>query len=617
VTRVETLHITDKPNLVVLGPLDMEVAWRGAHAEDSISLPKQCFENFDEVINQYYQLLSKLDEIVDNFLMTCPFDNDWKQRFLDNWTCGLIHESSWLKSTWFFDLVKFLALKTLLVQVRPKRVKIEISDLRIQNAIHAECQRINIDCMSVTDKEFSPSRAKYTHHLARRYVFMLWTVLLFCMSRLLGGPSRNEMNGDENLLISYFEGKNEVNWNRHSRYFGPLGDVLGIDFELRRIIKHVTGTPLSPGLRELRAYRKLRTEFQDSQEPIPLWQYTDGALLRGTLKRASNAEISFSLWKKLSNSILEAEPSVLILIEDSLLDSIVGAQSARTKQFMLLHEKLLDKCPKLQKLVFPFEGQDWERSLNRCLSNRKSFGPVKIYGFAHTFLKTWDLRGLTFFKFTDENFCLIVGNKSDQAIYDAWPYKVKNLVVAEPLRYMGLLPKNSSNRRNLDEVVIVESINSVQSRDVIKSFVGEVDRAGVNVNVRIRKYPGKLRREVPSFLFIKEGQLARSANQSTAAVGWAICCPGTSVTDYVIQGIPTIAVTGLNYLDMTPQLFQSSVIVVRDGVEAAEAMLNAHVQPNVATVLSNLEMNADLNCWRRILRDESNVNQKPRQMEIS
>lgn len=551
-----TIQVTDAQDTHLKSKLGSLIITFSRSSKNGVfCLSSYCDDNYEFLCDRFVEMMKRCDSNFKKQLNFNERDTLTANNLSEKWAGSIVCEASWMKSSNFFNAIKVVALQVVFVELRPSYVEVKIEDKTLRASVVALCQDLGIPCSS-SNNDCRISSKTYLLHFVRGILELVKTLILFTFACLVGRGQRPNRFDKEVLFVSYNEIDNETNWSQESRYFSSLGsEICGVQ-GFDRILKHVTGTPFTPSPSELISTNRVLRHMRIEDRPTPIWSFVNLEMIVESSRRYFFGILS----RKNLTSMLDATFSgcrpIRFLMTHDFVESFIGAQALRYTQFMSLHSKVAIVAKNMSVLLFPFEGQDWERSLVDCFSRPSDSSLKGIIAFPHTVLKAWDLRGVRFFSKSDSRLHIAVQSFAEESFYTKCGVSRSKMLRVEPLRYIKLLGRASPERSNY--VLYVASIDWKLSRKLWRRISKEVRKNHCHVNLRIKMHPSRsnkriwISRNFPSIELNKIGD-----NHLLPAV--AICSPGTSVTDFLIQGATTIALLDEKMLDMTPMDFRSCV----------------------------------------------------------
>lgn len=203
-------------------------------------------------------------------------------------------------------------------------------------------------------------------------------------------------------------------------------------------------------------------------------------------------------FKDVSKSLKANAGDLWPLIQHPWEESILGPLAIDTLLNLNLFEKIFKCLPKQKMLLFLCENQPWERAL---LHAWKAAGHGKTIGFAHSFLRFWDLRYFQCKKVFSDNspdklprpdLLAVNGPLAKDELLRAG-HPSNEILQVEALRYLDLLKKRKSknlkNKKNNLKVLLLGDYNNERNNILNNLVIEALEKSNKAFTCTVKPHP--------------------------------------------------------------------------------------------------------------------------------
>ena len=411
---------------------------------------------------------------------------------------SLLTEKSHYKSARIKDCLKFLVLEEIILEKKPSKIIVLLSDKIIVKSIKELSKKLNIEIEikkidivkkdQVNSKNIfsniyfkSPNIIKSIIYLIR-YSFNNWT-----FKKAL----RPKWETNKNILFfSYLFhlDKDSFKDNKfNSSQWGPLTNLLNELSIKSNWMHHYIPNPVIPNRKSAISFiNNLNKEFNNTQSHQIISSYIN---IKTILKVVANYTMiilkipSLYKFKKLF-IVKNSSINFWFLLKDDFINSILGPKLIENLFWIEHFDNALSKIPYQEKGIYLQENQSWEKAL---ISAWKKYNHGKIYGLNNGFVRYWDLRFFDDLNTVKDNsdFKIPLPDRiilTDQISWDYYlnsGYEVNKLIKAETLRYFSVLSKNLEKKH---ELKADQKIKGLILGDIIFDSTNEMIKNLENIN---------------------------------------------------------------------------------------------------------------------------------------
>jgi len=518
--------------------------WNGEYSEKGlISIPEYVEKNDYRLRKKY---LDHIDKIEKKFSEGKKVMHPLKYKKHSLWWMSTLIEKNMIKSPFISDSIKMLALEEIIESVKPKKLEIFISDIKIINSLKHLTTRLNIKIIiNKNYPNYSPS-----YDFKKTIPFFLRGIIFYFKSIILHFSYKKQKltfhKDDQQIFIfSHFTNFNlpkDLNSSIKSNYWGVLPSFLnsqGIKMNfLNHFHKSKTSKSLKEGSKIINRINKNSLNHGETHYLLP------SLISIKTLIRIFFYFINAQFKRKKINpnsSFFTPDNSNVTLfyfLESDWKNSFFGPVLIENLLYIETIESYLKNLPPQKLGLYLQENNGWERAF---IYTWKKYQNAPLIGIAHTVIRYWDLR---YFQnptiFSDlpiSNFTAVNGPISKNILLEAGFDKTKILEV-EALRYLKSSDSQVQNlrKKNSQKKIIVFGDIDIQSTKVMLESLNfcinyiSKNRSTINFKYAFKPHPVNeielddiglntvevVRREIKDV--IKNYDIAISVDTTTAGV---------------------------------------------------------------------------------------------------
>ena len=495
--NINPLYIIESNSVESIDNKSCVCIWNGHEKNDKyISISSRLEDNSDKIKKKYIKFIHDLgEEKIDNKNLKSHLKI--KENY-NLWWMSLLTEKSHYKSARIKDCLKFLVLEEIILEKKPSKIIVLLSDKIIVKSIKELSKKLNIEIEikkidivkkdQVNSKNIfsniyfkSPNIIKSIIYLIR-YSFNNWT-----FKKAL----RPKWETNKNILFfSYLFhlDKDSFKDNKfNSSQWGPLTNLLNELSIKSNWMHHYIPNPVIPNRKSAISFiNNLNKEFNNTQSHQIISSYIN---IKTILKVVANYTMiilkipSLYKFKKLF-IVKNSSINFWFLLKDDFINSILGPKLIENLFWIEHFDNALSKIPYQEKGIYLQENQSWEKAL---ISAWKKYNHGKIYGLNNGFVRYWDLRFFDDLNTVKDNsdFKIPLPDRiilTDQISWDYYlnsGYEVNKLIKAETLRYFSVLSKNLEKKH---ELKADQKIKGLILGDIIFDSTNEMIKNLENIN---------------------------------------------------------------------------------------------------------------------------------------
>ena len=495
--NINPLYIIESNSVESIDNKSCVCIWNGHEKNDKyISISSRLEDNSDKIKKKYIKFIHDLgEEKIDNKNLKSHLKI--KENY-NLWWMSLLTEKSHYKSARIKDCLKFLVLEEIILEKKPSKIIVLLSDKIIIRSIKELSKKLNIEIEikkidivkkdQVNSKNIfsniyfkSPNIIKSIIYLIR-YSFNNWT-----FKKAL----RPKWETNKNILFfSYLFhlDKDSFKDNKfNSSQWGPLTNLLNELSIKSNWMHHYIPNPVIPNRKSAISFiNNLNKEFNNTQSHQIISSYIN---IKTILKVVANYTMiilkipSLYKFKKLF-IVKNSSINFWFLLKDDFINSILGPKLIENLFWIEHFDNALSKIPYQEKGIYLQENQSWEKAL---ISAWKKYNHGKIYGLNNGFVRYWDLRFFDDLNTVKDNsdFKIPLPDRiilTDQISWDYYlnsGYEVNKLIKAETLRYFSVLSKNLEKKH---ELKADQKIKGLILGDIIFDSTNEMIKNLENIN---------------------------------------------------------------------------------------------------------------------------------------
>ncbi len=495
--NINPLYIIESNSVESIDNKSCVYIWNGHEKNEKyISISNRLEDNSDKIKKKYIKFIHDLgEEKIDNKNLKSHLKI--KENY-NLWWMSLLTEKSHYKSPRIKDCLKFLVLEEIILEKKPSKIIVLLSDKIIIRSIKELSKKLNIEIEikkidivkkdQVNSKNIfsniyfkSPNIIKSIIYLIR-YSFNNWT-----FKKAL----KPKWETNKNILFfSYLFhlDKDSFKDNKfNTSQWGPLTNLLNELSIKSNWMHHYIPNPVIPNRKSAISFiNNLNKEFNNTQSHQIISSYIN---IKTILKVVANyAKIILKIpslfkFKKLF-IVKNSSINFWFFLKDDFINSILGPKLIENLFWIEHFDNALSKIPYQEKGIYLQENQSWEKAL---ISAWKKYNHGKIYGLNNGFVRYWDLRFFDDSNTVKDNsdFKIPLPDRiilTDQISWDYYlnsGYEVNKLIKAETLRYFSVLSKNLEKKH---ELKADQKIKGLILGDIIFDSTNEMIKNLENIN---------------------------------------------------------------------------------------------------------------------------------------
>lgn len=284
-----------------------------------------------------------------------------------------------------------------------------------------------------------------------------------------------------------------------------------------------------------------------------------------------------------------------------ITESFYGTVSARTALYTELFTRALHAAREAKVVVYPFEGQGWETTLEQAATRRG----VATLPYLHTVMKPWDLRAHTALRECATAGVWVHGphDEAELVRHDVALHRVEAL----RYQYLGTARKPSFTRaegghqRVGQRILVTLGADCERSQAEMIAFCEAAQRLQPTWMLHVRLHPQCSAAQVPvgNGITTSRGSLSDDLALCTSA----FLCGTAAPLDSYLFGLPTVALRMSDGFDMNPLEQDERFAYVNTADEAVQWLATAWqttgVKPDVATFF---DLASELPKWHSFVR---------------
>ena len=373
------------------------------------------------------------------------------------------------------------------------------------------------------------------------------------------------------------------------RYFGELPEMLASNSVAYSVLLLPTESrPVSRRARRRAIGHRVTTAVVLSSFALPgaLWSaFCNWRALQRRLPRPTQF---------ISRSLAPKVQALTNVMSRCVNESFYGTIAARTSLYTELFSRALQTAQDAQLVVYPFEGQGWETTLEQAA---KACG-VATLPYLHTVMKPWDLRAHTALRECPPRGIWVHGSHDEAEL--SRHGTALHRVEALRYQYLGNARATSEPARAGHQVLVILGADCERSRAEMHSFCEAVRRLQPSWQLRVRLHPQcsiDLISQVNADL-LSSGSLSDDLEQCSAS----FLCGTAAPLDSYLFGLPTVALQSSDGFNMNP-LEADDRFAYADSVDHAvqwltDALGLRGVKPDIAKFF---DIAVGLPRWNRLI----------------
>ena len=432
------------------------------------------------------------------------------------------------------------------------------------------------------------SRTGFVASVARCKAMGYW-LLNLAQSSLRQSP---RMSGAI-ILVVYMTAGHSLSDARKlaTRYYGSLPDVLernGISFSVLLL-----ASESRPAVRVSR--KGNRPARRRSPEAVEVADFATPRVLLSALRDWFTLQAKLPRLRRMLSLIVTTRARDLVTVmAPTLVESFFGTVSMRSALYVELFDKALQQAEAPRVVLYPFEGQGWESSLEQACMRRG----VRTLPYLHTMMKPWDLRAHTALRECPPREILVHGRHD---IEELTRHSVL-LTPVEALRYEYL---NSVSPKSLGvpdsgRILVILGADCERSHSQMTSFCAAVQHRYSTWQLRVRQHP-----QCDGTKVTEISEIAWSSGSLHDDLAWctgAFLCGTAAPLDSYLFGVPTVVLADPRGFDVSPLENDDSFYLAPTVEDAMHWLDNAQRlplrQPEVGRFFN---LTPDLPKWKGVL----------------
>ena len=366
------------------------------------------------------------------------------------------------------------------------------------------------------------------------------------------------------------------------RYFGDLPEVLSSQsLSYSVLLLPTESRPVSHrSRRNPRSHQSVVTNaavISSFAQPGALWRaFRNWRLLQRVLPRL------VQLIKRPSQSSTQVFANVMTRC---ITESFYGTIAARTALYSELFTRALHAAREAKVVVYPFEGQGWESTLEQAAARRG----IATLPYLHTVMKPWDLRAHAALRECAPAGVWVHGphDEAELVRHGVTLHRVEAL----RYQYLGATRRQNFSRvegelqRVGQQILVTLGADCERSQAEMIAFCEATQRLQPTWKLHVRLHPQCLTAQVPvaDSITTSRGSLSDDLAQCTSA----FLCGTAAPLDSYLFGLPTVALRMSDGFGMNPLEADERFAYVDTADEAvrwlATALQSTGAKPEIAT----------------------------------
>jgi len=501
------------------------------------------------------------------------------------------------------ELVKVVALRSVLVEQRFDRVIYTGRTKTVSRVVSVLCEEIGVDFVQGRFQSFSRLRLHRFLGAAflARYLITRW-------------PLRDkETQQSANLtLVSYFA---HLDWgelekgNFKSSQWGGLRDSLLERENVDWIHLYISTTGQVSPRKARRSLDSLDPSkgshrFLDSELSLRVATQAVRRCIRNTLKFSGIASLDVAM----IDAGLSAEWSA---VRGHCLDGLVGVSFVRNTLTNLLIEKSVSRSAPGSTALLLWENQPWERAF---IKHWHKVVGGRVFAYSHTTVPFWclsyfdsflaeiDSRG--FAQISSDTY-LVNGPLSLQTLEEAGQ-PIARFTEVEAFRYLDLREVNrkpsGDNFSDALTVLLVGEIRVVPTLRMVRAVVAGVARSGCKMRIIFKPHPVsqvEIPPEIAGSIEVTARDLPELLDSCDAVIG----CAGTSaVVEALAAGVPSASFLDPNELNLSSLIGWDNHYFLGDS-DAVVRYLAPLTSSDRIAIPEPFHLEREMHRWQAVLRE--------------
>jgi len=477
--------------------------WNGEYSEKGlISIPEYVEKNDYRLRKKY---LDYIDKIEQKFSEGEKVKHPLKYKKHSLWWMSTLIEKNMIKSPAISDSIKMFALEEIIESVKPKKLEIFVSDIKIINSLKYLTTKLNIKIIiNKNHSNYSPSYyfKKIIPFFLRGIIFYFKNIILH-FSYKKQKPRLHKEN-QQIFIFSHFTNFNlpkDLNSSIKSNYWGVLPSFLNSHGIKMNFLNHFHKSKKSKSLKEgskiINMINKNSLNHGEIHYLLPslisvktlirIFLYFIGAQFKGE-KIYSNS----SFFTPDNSNV-----SLFYFCESDWKNSFFGPVLIENLFFIESIEHYFKNLPSQKLGLYLQENNGWERAF---IYAWKKYQKAPLIGIAHTIIRYWDLRyfqnSSIFSDLPSSDYTAVNGPVSKNILLEAGFNKTKILEV-EALRYLkssdSQVKKLRKNNRQ-KKIIVFGDIDIQSTKAMLESlnfcinYIGK-NRSNVNFQYAFKPHP--------------------------------------------------------------------------------------------------------------------------------
>lgn len=445
-------------------------------------------------------------------------------------------------------------------------------------------------------------RVEVEHRVLRssRFRLRLRSLVYFAFSLGVSSFNKSEAIKGDVIFIVYLSaaGKEVVDRDLLQRYFGKLPDLIA-SMGLQPAVLFLPSD--SPVARMNVAERRTESQMQRTMSSPTLTAFVRPRAVAAAFRSWLRLQLAIPRPQVIEESVADSSDLELIMpmLRSDLDESICGPASARVALLDAGFDAALSTASDVRLLVYPFEGQGWEASLEAVCRRLK----IPAIAYLHTIMKPWDVRAHTAMREATPAVVATHG-PHDRDELEAFG---SSSVSVEALRYAYLRPGDDHGRLRINSIpdgtplklLIVLGSDCETSSEQLKSMVSELGIRASGWSVMVKPHAQcSLGSSAHDGYTAFSGSLAEALQDSQAV----FLCGTAAPLDSYLFGLPTAMLRGqrgysMNLLEPDDTFFIGDTVgEVVDWIESTVGRISRKPDPSPF-----FDLNPQLVKWRRII----------------
>ena len=590
------------------------INWCGNSNSDNVcSITKTIEDNSDSLREQYLKFVYDIGNIKVN-------NKNVIKHIEINRGLSLLAEKNYIKSKSIFNCIRLLALRTLLLNIKPKNILLVSSDSILSGAIHSLCDTLNIS-FSLNKKKLTSQkrgllkiRKKIPIFLKAPMFLIYYSVKRWPLRRI---KSNSWFSGNNSIfLFSYFVHLNKESCSKgnfFSHQWETLPKMLNDNGISMNWIHHFLFSPEVPntskGIKWIKSFNK---DSNNQGFHQILDSYLSIKIIFGALvKWFKCLYIFISINKKLKKELIKSPIKCLwtFMIED-WKRSVYGDVAMENLIWFSLFDKAIGSLPTQKIGLYLCENQGWERAFIYYWNKYKHGELIAV---PHSTIRYWDLRYFDDPKgwISNDELAQPIPNKIALNGEHAWNSYINanqpmdRMVKVEALRYINIFNKKKKKEYSMRKNLLILGDYAPEMTAHGLYLLNSLDKSIVSkYKIFFKSHPASPT-DTSSYNNLKLNIINGSLSEFLTKMDIVVSTSSTAgVVEPFLVGLPIVIIVDDNNLNTSPLRGESDVYFVRAINEIREAFKNINFINDGYKSHNYFWIDTELPRWKKLLKLE-------------